>query len=102
MIGNNLLSFLETSDPEIYAILSKELNREENTLELIASENFASPSVMEMTGGVMTNKYAEGYPGKRYYGGCDYVDDAENLALGCFLTICIISKNFFIIGNNIR
>tara|TARA_Y100000590_G_scaffold256471_1_gene287998 strand:+ start:538 stop:1845 length:1308 start_codon:yes stop_codon:yes gene_type:complete len=80
MIGNNLLSFLETSDPEIYAILSKELNREENTLELIASENFASPSVMEMTGGVMTNKYAEGYPGKRYYGGCDYVDDAENLA----------------------
>ena len=74
------MSFLALSDPEIHAVLARELEREETTLELIASENFASQSVMEMAGGVMTNKYAEGYPGKRYYGGCDYVDEAENLA----------------------
>ncbi|MBT5115100.1 MAG: serine hydroxymethyltransferase [Candidatus Marinimicrobia bacterium] len=61
-------------------MLGKEIHREESTLELIASENFTSQAVMEMTGGVMTNKYAEGYPGKRYYGGCDFVDEAENLA----------------------
>ena len=58
-----------------------ELNRQRNTLELIASENFTSPAVLEATGCVMTNKYAEGYPGKRYYGGCDYVDVVENLAI---------------------
>ncbi len=74
------MSFLALSDPEIHAVLARELEREETTLELIASENFTSQSVMEMAGGVMTNKYAEGYPGKRYYGGCDYVDEAENLA----------------------
>jgi len=74
------LSFLALTDPEIHTVLARELKREENTLELIASENFASLSVMEMAGGVMTNKYAEGYPGRRYYGGCDYVDEAENLA----------------------
>ncbi|MED5219761.1 MAG: serine hydroxymethyltransferase [Candidatus Neomarinimicrobiota bacterium] len=74
------MSFLALSDPEIHAALTRELEREETTLELIASENFTSQSVMEMAGGVMTNKYAEGYPGKRYYGGCDYVDEAENLA----------------------
>ena len=68
------MSFLALSDPEIHAALTRELEREETTLELIASENFTSQSVMEMAGGVMTNKYAEGYPGKRYYGGCDYVD----------------------------
>ena len=58
----------------------REMGRESSTLELIASENFTSIPVMEITGGVMTNKYAEGYPGKRYYGGCEYVDEAENLA----------------------
>ena len=71
---------LQTSDPELYNILVSEVSRENTTLELIASENFVSYPVWEMAGGVMTNKYAEGYPGKRYYGGCEFVDEAENLA----------------------
>ena len=64
----------------MYNILQNEIRREDETLELIASENFVSNSVLEMAGGVMTNKYAEGYPGKRYYGGCQHVDEAEILA----------------------
>lgn len=80
VIGNNLMSYIKKTDPELYDILEKELDREELTIELIASENFTSQAVMEMTGGVMTNKYAEGYPGKRYYGGCEVVDQAENIA----------------------
>jgi len=71
---------LEQSDPELFHILEREAIREESTLELIASENFTSKAVMEMAGGVMTNKYAEGYPGKRYYGGCEVVDEAEDMA----------------------
>ena len=71
---------LQTSDPELYKLLANEVSREDTTLELIASENFVSYPVLEMAGGVMTNKYAEGYPGKRYYGGCEFVDEAENLA----------------------
>jgi glycine hydroxymethyltransferase len=71
---------LKQTDPELFEILGREESRERNTLELIASENFASYSVLETAGGVMTNKYAEGYPGKRYYGGCEHVDEAENLA----------------------
>ena len=74
------MSNLANSDPELFGILQKEAEREESTIELIASENFTSQAVMEMVGGVMTNKYAEGYPGKRYYGGCDIVDEAENMA----------------------
>jgi len=74
------LSHLKQTDPELYAILGREESREHNTLELIASENFVSYSVLETAGGVMTNKYAEGYPGKRYYGGCEHVDEAEDLA----------------------
>ena len=74
------MSYLIKGDPELNNILQKEIDREEYTLELIASENFTSRSVMEMAGGVMTNKYAEGYPGKRYYGGCEFVDEAENIA----------------------
>ena len=74
------MSYLAQQDLDLFTILEKEINREESTLELIASENFTSPAVMEMAGSVMTNKYAEGYPGKRYYGGCDFVDEAENLA----------------------
>ena len=74
------MSYLSQGDPDLYAILEREIHREESTLELIASENFTSQAVMEMAGGVMTNKYAEGYPGKRYYGGCDFVDEAEDLA----------------------
>jgi len=73
-------SFIKSSDSEIYDILQREVSREEETLELIASENFVSYPILEMAGGVMTNKYAEGYPGARYYGGCEHVDEAENLA----------------------
>ena len=73
-------NYIKNSDKEIYDILLRELNREHNTLELIASENFVSYQVLEMVGSVMTNKYAEGYPGARYYGGCIHVDEAENLA----------------------
>ncbi|MCS6989897.1 MAG: serine hydroxymethyltransferase [Chloroherpetonaceae bacterium] len=71
---------LRYADPEIYAAIQSELERQTDTIELIASENFASRAVMEACGSVMTNKYAEGYPGKRYYGGCEFVDIAENLA----------------------
>jgi glycine hydroxymethyltransferase len=68
-------------DPEIAAVIADELGRQRNTLEMIASENFAPRSVLEAQGSVLTNKYAEGYPGRRYYGGCEYVDVAENLAI---------------------
>lgn len=74
------MSFLQNSDPEVFAAIQNELNRQREKLELIASENFVSSAVMEAMGGVMTNKYAEGYPGKRYYGGCEFVDVAENIA----------------------
>ncbi|MCC6865929.1 MAG: serine hydroxymethyltransferase [Ignavibacteria bacterium] len=67
-------------DPQIYSAIRHELERQNNKLELIASENFTSIAVMQAMGSVMTNKYAEGYPGKRYYGGCEYVDIAENVA----------------------
>ena len=73
-------STLKSSDPELYDILINEVKREDSTLELIASENFVSYPILEMAGGIMTNKYAEGYPGNRYYGGCEFVDEAENLA----------------------
>ncbi len=68
------------SDPEVAAILAAELGRQREQLEMIASENFTSRAVLETMGSVLTNKYAEGYPGKRYYGGCVHVDEAENLA----------------------
>ena len=71
---------LRYTDHEIYAAIQSELERQTDTVELIASENFTSRAVMEACGSVMTNKYAEGYPGKRYYGGCEFVDIAENLA----------------------
>ena len=69
------------TDPELYAAIIKENQRQEDHIELIASENYTSPAVMEAQGSQLTNKYAEGYPGKRYYGGCEYVDIAEQLAL---------------------
>lgn len=72
-------SFLK-KDAEIYNVLQSEIGRQTNKLELIASENFVSPAVLEAAGSVLTNKYAEGYPGKRYYGGCEFVDMAENIA----------------------
>ena len=80
MSENHPFSNIKKSDQQVYEILLRELDREHNTLELIASENFVSYPVLEMAGGVMTNKYAEGYPGARYYGGCEHVDEAENLA----------------------
>lgn len=72
---------LRVSDPEIFEAIDAERLRQNRGLELIASENFASPEVMAATGSVMTNKYAEGYPGRRYYGGCEFVDQAERLAI---------------------
>ena len=72
---------IRDADPEVYQTLKKELERQQNQIELIASENIASKAVLNAQGSVMTNKYAEGYPGKRYYGGCEFVDQAENIAL---------------------
>jgi glycine hydroxymethyltransferase len=71
---------LADADPEIYDAIRAELERQDTRLELIASENFTSEAVLEATGSVFTNKYAEGYPGRRYYGGCEYADVVENLA----------------------
>ncbi|GJQ21983.1 MAG: serine hydroxymethyltransferase [Bacteroidia bacterium] len=71
---------LQQVDPAVFAALAGEIHRQNSTLELIASENFVSLAVLEALGSVMTNKYAEGYPGRRYYGGCEFVDEAENLA----------------------
>src|SRR5271154_7177849 len=68
-------------DPEIAALIQHETERQNSRLELIASENFTSEAILEAAGSVLTNKYAEGYPGRRYYGGCEYVDVVENLAI---------------------
>lgn len=81
------MSHLAHTDPRIHDIIHEETNRQINKLQLIASENYASPSVLEATGSVLTNKYAEGYPGKRYYGGCEYVDQAEELARERLMTL---------------
>lgn len=75
------IDFLQQEDPELAAIIGQELNRQQTHLELIASENFTSPAVMAAQGSVMTNKYAEGLPTKRYYGGCEFVDQAEQIAI---------------------
>jgi glycine hydroxymethyltransferase len=71
---------IEVQDPEVWAAISQEIVRQENGLEMIASENYTSPAVMQAVGSVLTNKYAEGYPGRRYYGGCEFVDIVEDLA----------------------
>jgi glycine hydroxymethyltransferase len=78
---NPLWRTLAETDPEIAAAIRNELNRQTNGLELIASENFVSRALLEAAGSVFTNKYAEGYPGRRYYGGCEYVDVVESLAI---------------------
>ena len=85
---------LETRDPALFAAMRSELGRQRDEIELIASENIVSHAVMQAQGGVMTNKYAEGYPGKRYYGGCQYVDIAENLAIerACQLFNCAFAN----------
>src|SRR5215213_3057486 len=72
---------LADTDPEVHAQVVAELRRQDRTLEMIASENFAPQAVMEAQGSVLTNKYAEGYPGRRYYGGCEHVDVVEQLAI---------------------
>ena len=75
------MSSYKKQDPEIYSIINDEISRQENELQMIASENYASKAVMDVVGSVLTNKYAEGYPNKRYYGGCEFVDKAEELAI---------------------
>lgn len=72
---------LKEFDKDIFDAIENELNRQRTHIELIASENFVSKAVLEAQGSIMTNKYAEGYSGKRYYGGCEYVDVAENIAI---------------------
>ena len=72
---------LSEVDPDVYQAIQHEVERQHTRLELIASENFTSEAILEATGSVFTNKYAEGYPGKRYYGGCQYVDIVEQLAI---------------------
>jgi glycine hydroxymethyltransferase len=74
------MNHIKTQDPEVWAAIVGEIDRQRDGLEMIASENYTSPAVMEAVGSVLTNKYAEGYPAKRYYGGCEFVDVAENLA----------------------
>ncbi|MGH8814696.1 MAG: serine hydroxymethyltransferase, partial [Advenella sp.] len=73
---------LDKVDPELWSAIQQENTRQEQHIELIASENYTSPAVMQAQGTQLTNKYAEGYPGKRYYGGCEFVDIAEELAIG--------------------
>ena len=79
MYSRNIL--IEQTDPEIFAAIQAENARQEHHIELIASENYASPAVLAAQGSQLTNKYAEGYPGRRYYGGCEYVDEIETLAI---------------------
>ncbi|MGH7537083.1 MAG: serine hydroxymethyltransferase, partial [Gemmatimonadales bacterium] len=75
------MTALERTDPAIHALIRREVERQEHGLELIASENFVSSAVLEAMGTALTNKYAEGLPGKRYYGGCEVVDKVEQLAI---------------------
>src|SRR5699024_9794785 len=75
------MDHIKQADRELYDAIEAERKRQQNNIELIASENFVSEAVMEAAGSVLTNKYAEGYPGRRYYGGCEHVDVAENLAI---------------------
>ena len=75
------IGFIAATDPALAEAMGRELGRQKRNIELIASENYVSPAVMAAMGSVLTNKYAEGYPGKRYYGGCEYVDEVETLAI---------------------
>src|SRR5438552_17292513 len=79
--ANEVSDFVQRVDPEIYAAIENERRRQVEKIELIASENYTSAAVMEAVGSVLTNRYAEGYPGRRYYGGCEWVDQAEALAI---------------------
>lgn len=75
------MSYIENKDKVVYDAIQKEFQRQNSNIELIASENFVSQAVMEAQGSVLTNKYAEGYPGRRYYGGCEHVDVTESIAI---------------------
>src|SRR6476659_1509932 len=75
------MDVVQQTDPDVWQAIQAERQRQQQGLEMIASENYASPAVMAAQGTVLTNKYAEGYPGKRYYGGCEYVDVVEQLAI---------------------
>src|SRR5262245_29404120 len=81
------MDLLKTADPEIWQAIHGERRRQQDGLEMIASENYASPAVMAAQASVLTNKYAEGLPGKRYYGGCEFVDQAERLAIDRLLNL---------------
>src|SRR5215213_3303349 len=74
------MNFIEDEDPAIWSAIAAEIERQQDGLETVASENYTSPAVLQAVGSVLTNKYAEGYPGRRYYGGCEYVDVVEDLA----------------------
>ena len=89
-LNNNISDCININDEELLNALKGELNRQQNSIELIASENFVSQTVLDVQGSVLTNKYAEGYSGKRYYGGCEFVDIAEDLAIkrACELFSC--------------
>src|SRR5467141_4035580 len=80
-IKGEIMRHLKVRDPDVYKAICQELHRQQNNIELIASENIVSEAVLEAQGSVMTNKYAEGYPGARYYGGCEFVDEVESLAI---------------------
>ena len=84
---------LASVDPELWSAIELETTRQQDHIELIASENYTSPAVMEAQGSQLTNKYAEGYPGKRYYGGCEYVDLAETLAINRVKELFSTAKN---------
>src|ERR1700740_2933491 len=80
LMANQMARPLAEVDPQVYEAIQHEVDRQDSQLELIASENFTSEAVLEATASVFTNKYAEGYPGRRYYGGCEFTDIVENLA----------------------
>lgn len=93
-----MLSFkktVESVDPDLWRAIEGEIQRQEDHIELIASENYASPAVMQAQGSLLTNKYAEGYPGKRYYGGCEYVDLVEQLAIDRARALLVRSMSMF-------
>src|SRR4249919_1092973 len=75
------MNFIQQNDPDVWSAIANEIERQADGLEMIASENYTSPAVMQAAGSVLTNKYAEGYPGRRYYGGCQFVDVVEQLAI---------------------
>ena len=81
MTGSDRNAPLRDVDPDVHAAIGRETRRQQSNLELIASENFVSEAVLEAQGSILTNKYAEGYPGRRYYGGCEFVDEIEQLAI---------------------